>query len=442
MKSNIEFLECYVDFHVRNKDKNRQCTGMRLESYILSIHRNSSTSYCSKGARNPVRGTHGVEEATDTKIEMNSEPKVHGQENIEDKDEPINDKSEPLTEFTNIGLDEFRSLMLQRKENETNQLLWNITHRLEPGGAEYNYASSAKGAKVLTRNKEAKGVDNILSSDRDRYLRNRCSTNEKFVVIELSEETLVDAIEIANLEHYSSNFKDFDLSGSLSYPTETWTLLGNFSAENVKHAQRFMLPEPKWTRYMRLNLVSHYGSEYYCTLSYLEVYGVDAVEKMLEDLIEVSNEKDDAVSLRSEPSSSEKDEAAHSAVDVPVKGIDGNESKNDVSKGSLPRPSKEVKQQLSGRIPSDAVLKILMQKVRSLELNLSVLEKYVKELSQRYGDILPDLHKELSHNALLLEKTKSEVEDLKEWKASRVCESHVPIQIFHFLAMPRLHSAF
>lgn len=407
------------DSHVGSKGNNRLCTGMQLESYFFSIHRNSSTSYCSRGPRNLIKGINKVEEAPDAENERISEPKVHQQENIEEKHYPIKDKTEPSTEFNNIGLDEFRNLMMQRKENDTHKLLVKIIHRLEPGGAEYNYASSAKGAKVLAHNKEAKGVGDILSRDKDKYLRNRCSTNEKFVVIELSEETLVDAIEIANLEHYSSNFKDFELLGSLSYPTETWTFLGTFTAENVKHAQRFMLSEPKWTRYMRLNLVSHYGSEYYCTLSYIEVYGVDAVEKMLEDLIVVSHEKDDAVSLRSEPSSSERDEAAHSTVDVPIKGMDGNESKNDGSKGSLPHPLKEVKQQLSGRMPSDAVLKILMQKVSSLELSLSVLEEYLKELNRRYGYMLPDIHKELSQNALLLEKTKLEVEDLMEWKASR-----------------------
>ena len=75
--------------------------------------------------------------------------------------------------------------------------------------------------------------------------------------------------------------------GSLVFPTDDWVKLGNFTAANVKHAQRFALEEPKCVRYLKLNLLSHYGTEFYCTLSVMEVYGVDAIERMLEDLISV-----------------------------------------------------------------------------------------------------------------------------------------------------------
>ncbi|KAK9275741.1 hypothetical protein L1049_023010 [Liquidambar formosana] len=57
-----------------------------------------------------------------------------------------------------------------------------------------------------------------------------------------------------------------------------------------------------------------------------------------------------------------------------------------------------------------------MQKVKSLELNLSVLEEYIKELNRRQGDVLPELDKELSRISLLLEKSKTEIKNLMEWK--------------------------
>ncbi|XP_058100455.1 SUN domain-containing protein 5-like isoform X2 [Magnolia sinica] len=333
-----------------------------------------------------------------------------------------------------LGLDEFRNKTMQEKGRDVPSQHGNITHKLEPGGSEYNYASSAKGAKVLAHNKEAKGASDILGRDKDKYLRNPCSADVKFVIIELSEETLVDSVQIANLEHYSSNFKDFELLGSLTYPTEIWTSLGNFIAENVRHAQRFMLPEPKWVRYLRLDLITHYGSEFYCTLSFLEVYGVDAIERMLEDLIVVSDELPGDQSTNSNPVGflSPRSEAvfddkkdvvvqANAGVDPPLKGIDNGDiqkldtpnSKNEVL---VTNPIKEVRQQSNGRIPSDTVLKILMQKVRSLELNLSVLEGYVKEMNRRYSNVLPDLEKDISQNALLLEKTISEIKDIDEWK--------------------------
>lgn len=171
-----------------------------------------------------------------------------------------------------LDLDEFRNITRQgKKAGDANQRM-NITHRLEPDGTKYNYASMAKGAKVVADNKEAKGAVNILGKDHDKYLINPCSVGGKFVVVELTEETLVDAVKIANFEHHSSNFKEFELRGSLNYPSDEWSLLGKFAALNVKQAQTFTLPEPKWVRYLNLSLISHYNSEHYCTLSVFEVY--------------------------------------------------------------------------------------------------------------------------------------------------------------------------
>jgi phage-related protein len=67
------------------------------------------------------------------------------------------------------------------------------------------------------------------------------------------------------------------------------------------------------------------------------------------------------------------------------------------------------------------VLKILMQKMRSLELSLSTLEEYTRELNQRYGAKLPDLQNGLSQTAMALEKMKADVHDLVDWKDSVVC---------------------
>ncbi|CAN6483398.1 unnamed protein product [Victoria cruziana] len=332
-----------------------------------------------------------------------------------------------------LGLNEFRKKTIEEKGKGVNNL-GNITHRLEPGGGEYNYAAASKGAKVLAHNKEANGAANILGKDKDKYLRNPCSAEEKFVVIELSEETLVDVVEIANFEHYSSTFKEFELLGSLIYPTEMWISLGKYIAANSKHAQRFMLSEPKWVRYVRLNLLSHFGSEFYCTLSSVKVYGVDAVERLLEDLIPAPEEPSVPVSTantaETPPHKANEDETVqvlngsdhHSKVPGVqpkadnISKTDTVNEKNDVPRDAIPDPVKEIRQQPSGRIPSDTVLKILMQKVRSLELNLSVLEDYLQEINRRYSKLLPDLDKELSQTALLLEQTRLEIKDIVEWK--------------------------
>lgn len=99
-------------------------------------------------------------------------------------------KIDRLSRIAPLGLDEFKSKAISSKEKTIPRQAGSIIHRVEPSGREYNYASASKGAKVLAHNKEAKGASNILDKDQDKYLRNPCSAEEKYVVIELSEETL------------------------------------------------------------------------------------------------------------------------------------------------------------------------------------------------------------------------------------------------------------
>lgn len=79
-----------------------------------------------------------------------------------------------------------------------------------------------------------------------------------------------DAIVIANYEKFSSPFKDFIVLGSVNYPTDTWLVLGNFTAEFRNGEQVFPLDSYQHVRYIKLRFFSHYGSEYYCTLSQLK----------------------------------------------------------------------------------------------------------------------------------------------------------------------------
>ncbi|XP_020589117.1 uncharacterized protein LOC110030647 [Phalaenopsis equestris] len=316
-------------------------------------------------------------------------------------------------------LDEFKNKAFTVKESSVSSQPNTIFHRVEPSGVEYNYASSTKGAKVLAFNKEAKGASNILDKDQDKYLRNPCSADDKFVIIELSEETLVDSLEIANFEHYSSNLKDFELFSSLVYPTDNWVNLGNFTAQNVKHAQRFVLPEPKWARYLKFNLRSHYGSEFYCTLSVVNVYGVDAVERMLEDLIGVENKKlepeepnSDKI-LTKDLSDGDDIKNEHPAeIDYEPK----NESpkvKPEVSKTNVIDPVENRPSQV-GRMPGDTVLKILMQKVQSFDVNFSILERYMEELNSRYGHMFKELDDDMAAKDSLLEKMRLEIDNLQK----------------------------
>lgn len=342
-----------------------------------------------------------------------------------EKDKSLTDK---FSRGVHLGLDEFKNKAFSSRSRYLNGEAGSIIHRVEPGGEEYNYASASKGAKVLSYNKEAKGASNILNRDKDKYLRNPCSTEEKFVVIELSEETLVDTIEIANFEHHSSNLKDFELLGSPVYPTDSWVKLGNFTAANMKHAQRFVLPVPKWVTYLKLNLLSHHGSEFYCTLSVLEVYGVDAVEKMLEDLISVQDKLSVSGELLDDkkPDLSQHMTSEGVAYEDLVEEPDTMIGTSDVKRGRLeidvPDPVEELRHQQVNRMPGDSVLKILMKKVRSLDLNLAILEQYLEELNSRYGDIFKEFDKEVGDKGAILEKIMSDVRSFSESKEDMVCK--------------------
>ncbi|KAJ0510618.1 putative Galactose-binding-like domain superfamily, SUN domain-containing protein [Helianthus annuus] len=336
-----------------------------------------------------------------------------------------------------LGLDEFKNKAFNAKTRLSNGNVGSIIHRLEPGGEDYNYASAAKGAKVLACNKEAKGASNILTVDKDKYLRNPCSAEEKFVVVKLSEETLVDTITIANFEHHSSNLKDFELLGSLVYPTETWVKLGNFTAGNVKHEQRFVLQEPKWVRYIKLNLLSHYGTGFYCTLSFVQVYGVDAVEMMLEDLVSVQEKKFASKEAETDPKREEfkakRDLYDQSSVDdvEHEQSFDEFEGIRVATSIDVPDPLAEARQQ-AGRSPGDSVIKILMQKVRLLDVNLSLLERYLDELNSKYGYIFQEIDSEIGERDVIMEEVKRDlrsflessealtkrVDDLESWKTS------------------------
>ncbi|XP_076951721.1 SUN domain-containing protein 4-like [Bidens hawaiensis] len=307
-----------------------------------------------------------------------------------------------------LGLDEFKNKAFNAKTRLSNGNVGSIIHRLEPGGEDYNYASAAKGAKVLACNKEAKGASNILTVDKDKYLRNPCSAEEKFVVVKLSEETLVDTITIANFEHHSSNLKDFELLGSLVYPTESWVNLGNFTAGNVKHEQRFVLQEPKWVKYIKLNLLSHYGTGFYCTLSFVQVYGVDAVEMMLEDLVSVQDKKFASKEVESETKRDSLDQSSVDDVEHEPR-FDESEGVRAVTMTDVPDPLVEVRQQQVGRSPGDSVIKILMQKVRLLDVNLSLLERYLDELNSKYGYIFQEIDSEIGERDVIMEEVRRDL---------------------------------
>ncbi|XP_064283589.1 SUN domain-containing ossification factor isoform X4 [Passer domesticus] len=148
-----------------------------------------------------------------------------------------------------------------------------------------NYASVECGAKILAANPEAKSTSAILMENMDLYMLNPCSTKIWFVV-ELCEPVQVKQFDIANHELFSSTPKDFLVSISDRYPTNKWIKLGTFHARDERNVQSFPLDEQMYAKYVKMfikyikvELISHFGSEHFCPLSLIRVFGTSMVEE-------------------------------------------------------------------------------------------------------------------------------------------------------------------
>uniref|UniRef100_A0A8C4SRW3 SUN domain containing ossification factor n=1 Tax=Erpetoichthys calabaricus TaxID=27687 RepID=A0A8C4SRW3_ERPCA len=141
-----------------------------------------------------------------------------------------------------------------------------------------NYASVECGAKILAANIEAKSTSAILMENMDLYMLNPCSAKIWFV-IELCEPIQVKQLDVANFELFSSTPKDFVVAISDRYPTSKWIKLGTFHAREERTVQSFPLDEQLYAKYVKVELVSHFGSEHFCPLSLIRVFGTSMVEE-------------------------------------------------------------------------------------------------------------------------------------------------------------------
>ena len=113
---------------------------------------------------------------------------------------------------------------------------------------------------------------------------NRCDTLSKWVEIEFCEEILVETVSLANFELFSSMFKEFKILVNNRYPPgpkHPWKLLGTFHAKNLRGKQLFEIENPQiWAKYLRVEFMTHYGTEYYCPFSQVKVFGTTMMEEV------------------------------------------------------------------------------------------------------------------------------------------------------------------
>ncbi|PSK56620.1 hypothetical protein B9Z65_6244 [Elsinoe australis] len=145
-----------------------------------------------------------------------------------------------------------------------------------------NYASFDCAATILKTNKECKSASSVLVENKDSYMLNICSVKNKFFIVELCDDILIDTVVLANYEFFSSIFRTFRLSVSDRYPAkpDKWRELGVYEARNTREVQPFLVEQSLiWARYLRIEILSHYGNEYYCPVSLLRVHGTTMIEE-------------------------------------------------------------------------------------------------------------------------------------------------------------------
>ncbi|XP_076247996.1 uncharacterized protein LOC143187639 isoform X2 [Calliopsis andreniformis] len=140
-----------------------------------------------------------------------------------------------------------------------------------------NYASPDCGAKIVAANPEARSARSVLVSTRDEYMLNTCTSRIWFVV-ELCEAIQAKKIELANFELFSSSPKDFSVSISDRFPTRDWSLVGQFTAKDVKDTQSFILQPQLFGKFIKVELHTYYGSEHFCPISLFSAYGTSEFE--------------------------------------------------------------------------------------------------------------------------------------------------------------------
>ncbi|CAL8083284.1 unnamed protein product [Calicophoron daubneyi] len=147
-----------------------------------------------------------------------------------------------------------------------------------------NVADVACGAKLLESSKAIKNADAVLNNNNDEYLNVPCSA-DKWFVAETCEPVQLRIIELANYELFSSRVKTFKVYVSDRYPAKMWEVAGVFTALDVKGLQTFEVKSDKLIKYVRFEMIEHYGSEHYCPLTMVRLFG-----RVSEDLADEEEE--------------------------------------------------------------------------------------------------------------------------------------------------------
>ncbi|KAF5634568.1 SLP1 [Fusarium sp. NRRL 52700] len=161
----------------------------------------------------------------------------------------------------------------------------------------FSYSSFDAGATILKTSPGARNAKAILVENKDSYLLFECSAKEKWFIVELSDDVYIDTVVLSNFEFFSSMIQTFTVSVSDRYPVkrDEWKQIGVFQAENSRAIQPFLVENAQiFSKYVRIDYLTHYGKQYYCPVSLLRIHGSRFFAAFNEDRNDDTNEAEEA----------------------------------------------------------------------------------------------------------------------------------------------------
>ncbi|KAF1813289.1 hypothetical protein P152DRAFT_395150, partial [Eremomyces bilateralis CBS 781.70] len=270
----------------------------------------------------------------------------------------------------------------------------------------FNYASFDCAATVVKTNAECRSSSAVLVENKDSYLLNECAAANKYLIVELCEDILVDTVVLANFEFFSSMVRAFRVSVSDRYPVkmDRWKELATFEARNSREIQAFLVEHPLiWARYLRIEFLSHYGNEYYCPVSLVRVHGTTMMEEFrrqeelargdagqeddAEDILDTAQTPSSSTETWHPPMALRNTTASQSPTESPQsQSISSNSTstKSRATTTSSPQPSPTTQ---------ESFFASLHKRLQSLESNSSLSLQYIESQSRILRDAFATVEK-------------------------------------------------
>ncbi|QLQ78747.1 hypothetical protein HG537_0B00960 [Torulaspora globosa] len=314
------------------------------------------------------------------------------------------------------GMEVELGFLSNAEENDSTQIA------TQAGKHRFNFASLDCAATIVKTNIEASGASSILIDNKDKYLLNPCFVPNKFIVIELCQDILVEEIAIANFEFFSSTFKRLRFSVSDRYPVARngWTVLGEVEAENSRNLQKFPISNPQiWARFLLIEILSHHDNEYYCPISLVQVYGKTMMDEFKMDNSRSTVQKpvkEEAIQVDGNPESETAEECSlwpsidFEHISVPSKSseilknctcrlapLKFEEFLRDLNETYCPAPLKDSIHASTSTTPSatteESIFKNIVKRLTSLESNTTLSILYMEEQGRLLSNSFNNLEK-------------------------------------------------